>query len=528
MPPNERKSPKPGLYADDDLPPDSGPVAIADNDRLRVLDHVEGGIAVCQANMFIYANEPLLRMLGYESMEALADIQVTEVTCIQYDAWVDATSTGRAHGEAWRRKDGSIVNVEVSSSTMNVGEATVRVVLVTDLSARSRAEAQLQQADRLATIGTLAAGIAHQLNNPLAYLIANVNFMAEEIPPFLRSLSPTVTREQAVQLSDLLSAMADVREGGERITRIVRDLRTLARMEDDHRELIDLHTLLDSACVLADHEIKHRTRLVKDYLPVMPVEGNPSRLVQVFVNLLLNAAQAIPEGDAQGNELSVRVYPDDTDGMITVEVEDSGVGMSKAVLARIFDPFYTTKPVGEATGLGLTTCLAIIHHMGGSITIDSEEDRGTLVRIKLAPALKSAKRDSVLEPTPVGSRRARMLVVDDEPALLASLRRALGRDVDVALAGSARDALDILEKDRRFDLVLCDIMMPDVNGIELFDRATRAYPDMRDRWVFMTGGTTGSAIQQFLAATDVAVLDKPFDVRDLRRILQRKGLKKDS
>jgi nitrogen-specific signal transduction histidine kinase/ActR/RegA family two-component response regulator len=407
---------------------------------------------------------------------------------------------------------------------MNVGDVAVLVVLVRDASAASRAQAQLQQTERLATIGSLAAGVAHQLNNPLAYLIANVEFLAEEIPPFLRSLSPTVSTEQAAQLSDMLGAMADVREGADRVSRIVRDLRTLSRMEDDRRELIDIQSLIDSACGLVESELKTRAKLVKVYDAVMPVEGNPSRLAQVFLNLLMNAAQATPTGDPAHHEVSVRTFTDD-DGMVVVDVTDTGTGMPPSVQARIFDPFYTLKPVGEGTGLGLTTCLAIVHHLGGTITVDSQEGRGSTFRVRLPPALRSAKRELTTLP-PADATRQRVLIVDDELSLLSSLRRALARDMDVSLASSAIDALAILASGSRFDLVLCDIMMPDVDGIEFFERATKAYPEIRDHFVFMSGGNFGGAVQQFLDSCDVPRLEKPFDVRELRRMLRQRAGKK--
>jgi signal transduction histidine kinase/CheY-like chemotaxis protein len=495
---------------------------IEDGDRLRVLDHVEGGIAVCQADTFLYANEPLLRMLGYASLKGLAAHKVSAIVgATGYDAWIEATAAGQPHTESWHSADGKVTRVDVSVSMMKVGEGDVRVVLVRDASAAWRAQAQLQQTERLAAVGTLAAGVAHQLNNPLAYVLANINFLAEEIPSFLRDVAPSLDGEQTARLNDLLSAMSDAREGSERVARIVRDLRTFSRMEDERRELLDIHTLLESACGLVESELKNRGRLVKVFGTVEPVEANPSRLAQAFLNLLLNAVQAIPAGVPAQNEVNVRTYMDD-DGMVVVEVRDTGTGMSQAVQARIFDPFYTLKPVGEGTGLGLTTCLAIIHHMGGSIGVDSNEGEGSTFRVKLPPATRSARRETVSS-APEQVVRQRILVVDDEVTLLSSLRRALARDVDIEVASSANDALAMLARDNRFDVVLCDIMMPEVNGIELYDRVSALHPELRDRFVFMTGGALSPSTLQFLDTTELPHLDKPFDVRDLRRILRRRA-----
>jgi two-component system cell cycle sensor histidine kinase/response regulator CckA len=516
-------SSRPKSFEHPSSPPASGPVAasISDSDRLRVLDHVDGGIAVCHADTFLYANEPLLRILGHASLEGLSAHKVSAIAgAATYDVWLEAGVTGQPHTESWRRADGAVSRVDVSASTMTIGNERVCVALVLDASAAARGQAQLQQTERLAAVGTLAAGVAHQLNNPLAYVLANINFLAEEIPQFLRHVAPSLDGPQTVRLSDLLSAMSDAREGAERVARIVRDLRTFSRMEDERREVLDVRTLLESACGLIESELRNRGVLVKVFDVVASVEANPSRLAQAFLNLLLNAAQAIPEGDPTHNEVGVRTYTDD-DGMVVVEVRDSGIGMSPAVQARIFDPFYTLKPVGVGTGLGLTTSLAIIHHMKGSLSVESDEGHGSTFRVKLPPAIRSSRRTTVSSSAPEEVARQRVLIVDDEMTLLSSLRRALSRDVDIEVASSAADALAVLERDDHFDVVLCDIMMPEVNGIELYERVSSKHPNLRDRFVFMTGGALSVGMLQFLDSTDLPRLDKPFDVRELRRVLRR-------
>jgi len=512
-------------------PPASGPVplAIEDGDRLRVLEHIEGGVAVVQADGFLYANETLLRMLGFTALEEIATNKVSAISGESYEAWASAHASGQPRIESWRCADGATLRVDVTVSTMKVGEAQVRVALVRDTSADERAQVQLQQTERLAAVGSLAAGVAHQLNNPLAYVLANINFLAEDMPAFLREVAPRMTPAQNERLAELLSAMSDAREGAERVARIVRDLRTFSRMEDERRERVDVHSLLDSACSVVESELKSRGRLVKVFDVVSPVEANPSRLAQVFLNLLLNAAHAIraaspPEGvrtASSRHEICVRTYTDDA-GMVVVEVSDTGIGMSPAVQARIFDPFYTLKPPGEGTGLGLTSSLAIVHAVGGTITVESVEGRGATFRVKLPGTLKSTKRELASSP-PEGELKTRMLIVDDELTLLSSLRRALGREIDVVLASSAKEALGILEHDDRFDVVLCDIMMPDVTGIELFERVSSDFPALRDRFVFMTGGAFSATMQQFIDKTELPRLEKPFDVRDLRRLIRRRA-----
>jgi signal transduction histidine kinase len=230
-----------------------------------------------------------------------------------------------------------------------------------------------------AAVGSLAAGVAHQLNNPLAYVIANINFLAEDLPAFLHEIAPQMSDAQNERLAELLRAMGDAREGAERAARIVRDLRSFSRMEDEHREPVDVHALLESACSVVESELRSRGRLVKVFDAVAPVDANPPRLAQVFLSLLVNAAHAVRDGS--GNEIRVHTRMDD--GMVVVEVTDTGIGMAPAVQARIFDPFYTLKPPGEGTGLGLTSALAIVRAMGGTIDVESAEGQGATFRVKL-------------------------------------------------------------------------------------------------------------------------------------------------
>jgi signal transduction histidine kinase/ActR/RegA family two-component response regulator len=504
-------------------PPASGPmpIAIEDGDRLRVLDHIDGGVAVVQADGFLYANETLLRMLGFATLEAMAANKVSAIAGDSYESWASAHASGGPRTESWRLASGATLRVDVTVSTMTVGEAQVRVALVRDVSADERARAQLQQTERLAAVGSLAAGVAHQLNNPLAYVLANINYLAEDMPAFVREVAPQTTSAQNERLAELLSAMSDAREGAERVARIVRDLRAFSRMEDERRERVDVHALLDSACSVVEGELQSRGRLVKVFDVVSPVEANPSRLAQVFLNLLLNAAHAIQAGAPSRNEVCVRTFSED-DGTVVVEISDTGIGMSATTKARIFDPFFTLKPPGEGTGLGLTSALANVHAAGGVITVESAEGRGSTFRVKLPPAVKSTTRDVASSP-PEGELKLRMLIVDDELTLLSSLRRALGREIDVVLANSAHEALAVLAHDDRFDVVLCDIMMPDVTGIELFERVSSDFPALRDRFVFMTGGAFSATVQQFIDRAEVPRLEKPFDVRDLRRLIRRRA-----
>jgi CheY-like chemotaxis protein len=270
---------------------------------------------------------------------------------------------------------------------------------------------------------------------------------------------------------------------------------------------------------MADNVIKHRARLVTQFEPVPSVQGNESRLCQVFLNLLLNAAHAIPEGDAQDHEIRVLIREGNT-GEVVVEVRDTGMGMTPEVQARIFDPFFTTKAVGEGTGLGLSICHGIIDSMGGRIGVESTPGRGSSFRVYLGVA--GTPVETRQEPAPVPAPgRARLLVVDDEPYVTRALQRSLSPEHEVVTVNGARAALKLLDQGSRYDLILCDVMMPGMTGMDLYQELSRTVPDQAQRIVFMTGGAFTPRALSFLQEVPNPKLSKPLDLRQLRALVGR-------
>lgn len=399
-------------------------------------------------------------------------------------------------------------------------------------------QVRLLLADRLASVGTLAAGVAHEINNPLASVIANLAQAAEE----LDRLPGEGVGSAAAELRDLIEG---ARRGADRVRRIVRDLKTFARFDEDRVAPVDVHAVLDATLSLAGNEIRHRARLVRDYGEVPQVRANEARLGQVFLNVLMNAVQAMPEGEAERQELRITTRAD-AEGRVIVEVQDTGSGIAPEDLPRIFDPFYTTRPVGLGAGLGLSICHNVVTSLGGEIAVDSRLGQGTTVRIALPgaggrPIRPAAGRGSAAEadggpagplppggrepsepPLNGGDRRVRVLVVDDEPLITTSLRRALrGHEVTVAMSG--REALDVLARDGSFDLVLCDLMMPDLTGMDLYEELRRTHPGAEDRIVFMTGGAFTPKAREFLARVPNAHLAKPFDLPAIRDLVRERA-----
>jgi signal transduction histidine kinase/CheY-like chemotaxis protein len=401
-------------------------------------------------------------------------------------------------------------------------EVTLLVDLADDLafgiaslrgrSERDRMTAQLMQADRMVSVGTLAAGVAHEINNPLAYLIAALDFVGTELKG-LEQQAP------GWQWDEVNGALAEAREGAARVRHVVRDLKTFSRGDEDRRDRTELRPVLESSINMAFNEIRYRARVVKDFGATPAVLGNEARLGQVFLNLLINAAQAIPEGNVDGNEIRVVTRTDEL-GRAVVEVHDSGAGIPADLLTRIFDPFFTTKPPGVGTGLGLTICSNIVKSLGGDLAVESQVARGTVFRLTLPPA-PTPTDEPLPAPAPAKQgRRGRVLIVDDEPSIGQGLRRLLRSEHDVVTLTSAEAARDLIAGGERFDVILSDLMMPAMTGMELHAALVSLAPDQAERMVVLTGGAFTSSARQFLEAVPNLRVEKPVDAANLRAIVR--------
>ena len=261
---------------------------------------------------------------------------------------------------------------------------------------------------------------------------------------------------------------------------------------------------------------------MKTFEPVRAVWGNEARLEQVVINLLMNAAQAVPETRAESNEIRVSVG-DDGSGRAVLEVSDNGQGIPADLQSRIFDPFFTTKPVGVGTGLGLSICHGIVTSLGGEIAVHSEPEAGTTFRVVLPttdlPVEETAR--TTRESLPVQIRqRARVLVVDDELPIANTMRELLGLEHDVVIATSGREALDAIGSGSAFDVIFCDLMMPSMSGVDLYERVRVKHPGLERKIVFMTGGAFTPRAADFLASVDNRRIEKPFSLGLLEKIVQ--------
>jgi len=267
------------------------------------------------------------------------------------------------------------------------------VGIATDVTAQRQLEARLQIGERMASLGRLAGGVAHEINNPLSYVVSNLSFAVEQLQ-----------ERPAGEAEEVLQALEDARTGAQRARDIVRDLRTFSQPGEDRMEPVDVRTAVSSALALAASELKHKGRLSTHFEEVPLVMASERRLGQVFLNLVVNAAQALDPQRAAQNEIRVQVGRT-ANGRVAVEVADNGCGMTPQVRARLFEPFFTTRPIGAGTGLGLSVCHGIVKALGGDIEVESEEGHGSTFRI-LLPAIEGvaeAQRFPVPAPHPLGA-----------------------------------------------------------------------------------------------------------------------------
>jgi PAS domain S-box-containing protein len=441
-------------------------------------------------------------------------------------AQAESLVRGEWQGETIKRtKDGRDLTVASRWTLVRdaAGDPKGILVIDADITGKKALETQLLVSDRMASVGTLAAGVAHEINNPLAAVMANLDYIADSLSRMttgdVASMSPGM-RDAWIR-EEIKTPLDDAVEAAQRVRFIVRDLKIFSRSPNDsERGPVNVETIMESSLRMAWNEIRHRANLVKRYGRVPEVEGNEARLGQVFLNLVVNAAQALPPGQAEHNEIRVTTRLEGE--RVIIEVRDTGAGIPPQIIGRIFDAFFTTKSVGVGTGLGLAICQRIVTDMGGTLTVESELGKGTTFRVSVPIAQK--KEIEVIAPpvqTVVAGRRGRILVVDDEELVLRSVRRILSQEHEVLAMVSAEEALAVCAGGEKFDLILCDLMMPDMTGMDFHRELSLVSPEQADRMIFITGGAFTEKARAFLSETPKEHIEKPFYSTNLRAIVQR-------
>jgi len=393
------------------------------------------------------------------------------------------------------------------------GGGSFLIAVLRDITDRKRLEAQLALADRLSSIGTLAAGVVHEINNPLAYVCSNLSFLEESLA------QPAVPPEALPELREVL---AETQEGINRVRTIVRGVKTFARTDENRSGPVEVHPAIEGALRLVRKELEYRAQLERALEPVPAILGNEGRLGQVLVNLLVNALQAFPQKDPGRNRIRVSTRSSG-EGTVIIEVEDNGPGMSPEVRQHIFDPFFTTKPAGEGSGLGLSICQSIIQSMNGKIEVESEQGRGCLFRLVLpaAQARQGAERRTQASPVERAGPRRRLLLIDAEPAVGTSVRRLLQEAHEVHSVQDVGMALKLLSRGERYDAILCDVVLPGMSGVDLLRELEQHEPGLARRTGFMTSGAFSTPTREIMASYSGELLEKPFEPERLRRFVQR-------
>ncbi|HEX4335705.1 MAG TPA: PAS domain S-box protein [Polyangiaceae bacterium] len=488
----------------------------------QLVESAPDGVVILRDTTLSYVNSAAAAMLGFDRPEEAIGRHIDELLA-PADA-VRAASrlselqrTGQRSAESSeyrsRRRDGREIVVEISSMPIEFEGAPATLAFARDITERKAMHEKMVQADRLAAVGTLAAGIAHEINNPLAYVLLGLQYLERELPKVANAPH---------RIAEMLARLGEIRSGAERVGGIVSGLKMFARADEAERGPVDLQAVIEAAIKISDNEIRHRSRLIRTYETNALVDGNAARLEQVFLNLLVNAAHAVSDREPAQAEIRVRLRLASA-GRVVAEVSDNGMGIEAGILPRIFDPFFTTKPIGIGTGLGLPICKSIVEGFGGTIGVESSVGHGTTIRIDLPvfPDDPGALAEGVHEtessfPPP---DRGRVLVVDDEPLVAALLSRMLATEHEVSVATSATEALSLLEENL-FDAIVCDVMMPGMTGMDLYTVIKEKSPGLAGRMVFVTGGAFVPRVAEFLTSIENPKLDKPLDLKALLKAIR--------
>ena len=393
--------------------------------------------------------------------------------------------------------------------------------------------------DRLRTVGRLAAGLAHEVNNPLTFVLANLESLREShqaIRRFIRTLRVDLSTREAITpqsfeqitaeanlqevIDDAADMLTDCYKGMHRIQDIARSLGTFSRADDTQAEMIDITRIVDDACAMVFNQIRYRARLVKRFEPVPMIAAFPGRIAQALVNLLTNAAEAIDGGAYEKHRIvvSTRLEGDH----VIVAVTDTGAGIHEDDRARIFTPGFTTKAHEGGMGLGLSSCKRVAKEHGGTLEVHHLPDCGTRFELLLPVdtglrAVEQRRESRPISEAPL--KRARVLIVDDDAMVLSALRRRLRRRYDTVTVLGGVEALARLSEDPGFDSIVCDLMMPEVDGKSFYDAIKKDHPQLAGRIVFMSGGAFTPRLRRFAAAVPNPVLQKPVSREDLESML---------
>jgi signal transduction histidine kinase len=384
-----------------------------------------------------------------------------------------------------------------------------------DIRELRRLQAISAQTDRTAALGTLASSVAHEINNPLTYILSyadQIELAFEQLDELCATPSAANLARMRALLTNFRGDFQTLRLGAERIATIARELGTFNHPNDNAIGPVDARAAVRSVLQLVGKELEARAQLRLDLRETAPIAGHPSRLVQVVLNLVMNALQSLPFGTANEQVIDIHTYT--LGERVVIEVSDSGPGVPAADRQRIFEPFMTTKAIGEGTGLGLFVCRNIVRAYAGEISVEDRPGGGALFRVTLpvAPASTAASSDP-LGALPRPDAAAHVLIIDDDSHIASAFSGQLkhyGYRASTCSSGAA--GLRRVLESQDIDLVFCDLMMKGVTGMDLHARLLERAPRLLHKIVFMTGGACSPGARQFVLDHPEAVVEKPFDL----------------
>lgn len=394
----------------------------------------------------------------------------------------------------------------VAVRTMELSHANEQ--LRREMAERARVEEELRKAQRLEALGRLAAGLGHEINNPLGFVAGSIEMIEGELARLRRWIPAGETGpiEEAVRAAAV---------GVDRIAKIVNDVRLFSRPSDIPVEPVDIWRSLTGCVKAIEDRLDPEVALIVDLADMPAVLGKRVEIEQVFINLLENAVQAVGEVEGPQRRIQVSAQTDER-GDVVVVIADTGPGIREDALDKVFDPFFTTKPPDQGTGLGLSICHSIVTALGGDIDVGNREEGGAVVTVRL-PAVPEGEEAAPVEPyveTPAPDRKGRVLVVDDEPLMLRIMVHAL-REHEVVAVQNADEGL-AKYREQPFDVIFCDVMMPGLGSRGFYEALAQEHPGAEERIIFITGGARGVEAQSFLDGVSNECLEKPIPTEVLR------------
>jgi len=479
-----------------------------------LLNVAPDGMCIVQDRKYVYVNEAWAELIGRPRARLARGTLFEDVETADHGAVEAMLANPNANMPPAMVRlcsaDGTERSVELRAMAIEYRTFPAVFLVARDLTERRRLEARMAQSERLATVGLLVAGVAHEINNPLTFIQANL----EELQQRLKELGP--------EAHELLGLIEDTRQGTSRVARIVNDLRTFQRADDDAHTVDANQVVVDTLRMVAP-KIRHRASVRRDLGRIPEILCNEARLIQVLTNLVTNAAEAMPTNRAAAqNEISVHTWSTGSD--VCIKVEDNGTGIESEDLKQIFDPFFTRRKASGGTGLGLAISNSIVQQLGGFISVDSQVGTGSRFVVHLpaqspeAAATSDAAEEPRAgpEPPPPSDGRLRVLLVDDEELTLRALSRAVKKIGTSVTAPSGYAAVSVLEKDEAFDVIVTDLIMDEGSGRDLIEWVQAYRPHLLSRMVLMTGMTH----PDLDAPANIPRMRKPFDLEEFRKTVR--------